>query len=513
MESFSDWVGASSSDSPELLYRPTHDPATHADEWFGVMNYSPTDCLPRTVPKSTLEKIYLVVLSDPPDASPARKAILELIDRVIGYKSLPLVEIECGQEMARRVASLSGVEVVLPALQTLDKTRSVAIGIDLLAAIERAHRNGQRSNYLFGGRLSGEAPGYPFIRYEADRLIVDADLSKEWSTEPAIMPVINMSLGTKPTDYPFLRNDIVNLATYGVAVAQSQLIVISAGNCGHDENELETMSAWAQPSWVLSVGATEDAGGKILAKYSARGTPDDPLSGPDVVAWGRSGIHPYPQGTSFAAPRVSFYAMICAAALLQLRHGFQVAGGQAVEGVRLVGLGMIDSWGKKIWQDINPRLPMPALPVIGLDMNGITNIARTAAEHGINFNVRGNAEILRSLLTAAAQPIPGYEKHEVGFGFLNEQLVLDYIATLNGADVFNMFATQKVSSKVNDAVSRWHVFDRSHLDNLARIVQDTAPQWRYDWRRQRIACSYVGEELSQLSQDVQEYGIGVDSVS
>jgi len=497
------------------LYRPTDDPEAHADDWFGVMNYSsPSECQPRTVPRDTLGNTYLVVFSDSPDVSPARKAILDLVDRVIEYKSLPLVEIECGEDVARKVASLSGIEVVLPALQTLDKTRSVAIGIDLLASIEKAQRNGQGSNYLFGGRTSGEAQGYPFIRYESDRLMVDADSSKEWSTQPAIMPVINMSLGTKPIDYPFLRNDVVNLATYGVASAGAQLIVISAGNCGQYENGLETMSAWAQPTWVLSVGATEDVDGKTLAKYSARGTPNDPQSGPDVVAWGRSSISPFPQGTSFAAPRVSFYAMVCAAALLQLRHGFQIATGQTVEGVRLVGFGIIDSWKTKteIWQDVNPRIPMPALPVIGLNMNGITNVARTATEHGINLNVQGNAEILRSILTAAAQPISGCERHEVGFGFLNEQIVLDYLAALSGADVLNMFATQNVPSKVSDDASRWHVFDRSHLGTLARIVHDTCPRWKYDWRTQRIACSYIGDELSQLSQNEQEYGRAVDNL-
>ena len=510
-EASAEWDGSRLSQTAAPMFRPTADAEAQRGEWFGAMDAAPIDCLPRNVAWTTLPTRYLAVLRDRDPASATRASIVELLGaHALMYASVPLVEMECAEELARQIAALPGVELVLPALENVDSTRAVAIGLDLLASYGELQRAGAAEGSVIGGRTEDERPGYPIVACTDDRVDITADPSIRWPTEAAIMPVINLSLGTKPIDYPFLLNDIVNLATYGLGSAGVQLVVMSAGNGGSTASGRESMSAWAQAPWVLSVGATSDAEGTTLAGYSGRGVSGDPQSGPDLVAWGRSEIAPHPIGTSFAAPRVTYCAMICAAAILELRHGVQVATNQQIEGVRLVGAGFIDSWGTAIWADPFPRMPVPALPVIGLQMDGIAQVARVATTHGIELDVRGSAGMLRALLLAAAQPVAEYGPHEVGAGFVSAEIVLDHLATLTGAEVLEMFGAAALTDEVRAEASRFHVFDRGQLGTLAQIVAATSPQWRYDWRRQRVGARPAhGEALGALSDEERVYGIAV----
>jgi hypothetical protein len=510
MNGSSSFVGTPLPKAPELVYRPTVDLEAQEDEWFGVMNNVPGQCVPRDAPWQPLTNSYLAVLRSESANAETRARLLQLVERAVVFRTLPLAELKCTEEAARQVVTLPGVEFVVPALEGTPRTRSIAIGLDWLATVGELQQAVHLNDSVFGGRTPGQPPGYPVLGHDGDRLIIDADPNVEWPTEPAIMPVINMSLGTKPVDYPFLRNDIVNLATYGVGVRGSQLLVVSAGNCGTFRTGRETLSAWAQAPWVLSVGATADPEGRVLAEYSGRGAPDKPDSGPDLVAWGKSDIAPHPEGTSFAAPRVTFSAMLCAAALLQLRHAVQVASGKVVEGIRLVGCGFVDSWGKSIWNG-QPRVPVPALPAIGVRSDELAALLRFCEEHGLELNVRGTAAVLRSLLIAAARPMAGYEKHEVGAGFLSVPIMSRFLAELSGADMLRMFASEEVPSNVLSEASRWHVFDGRRLETLVRVVAATRPEWRYDWRRQRYAARpAVGESLDTISEEQRTYGLEIN---
>ncbi len=247
MTTFFPWNAVALPDSAEGLYRPPTDLEAHVDEWFGVMTYSPTDCIPRNIPRKTLQNTYLIILSDSSKTSSTLRTVLKLADRVITYKNLPLIEVKCEKKTARRIAGLSRVEAMLPTLKNLNKTRSVVVGIDLLTSFGEAQQGGHSEGYAVKGRSRGAPPGYPVVRYEDGRLIIDADPQIEWAAEPAVMPVINVSVDTKAIDYPFLKNDIVNLTTYGVATTKSQLIVISTKNYKQNKNNTKTMSAWAQP--------------------------------------------------------------------------------------------------------------------------------------------------------------------------------------------------------------------------------------------------------------------------
>jgi hypothetical protein len=454
---------------------------------------------------------YLVILKDINVARGDRLSILKAAGVGKAYRTIPVIEVECDDNTAESLRVFPAVRTILPALDGIDETRLIANGVDFLATLGELQRNGDFSEAVSrtytGGRTRGEMPGYPRLQATARGIELLPDPQIDWPAEPAIMPVINMSLGTFPRDYPFLPNDLVNLATWGAA--HQQLVVIPAGNCGH-HFDVETMSAWAQAPWVLSVGATTDETGTELAEYSSRGSSNNPASGPDLVACGVCSTDRGKSGTSFAAPKVTVIAMICAAAILQLRHAVQVATSQDVDGVRLVGAGWLDAWGEEIHKEYMSRWALPALPVVGPDSERISATMKAASVENVRLDIRGNERILREMLVKAARPVPGYGPHEVGAGFLDEDIALDYLASLSGASLIRMFGDGHGSTSLFDKTSDIKVLDRTELQTLAELVRLSSPIWKFDWRTQRWALRRASaDELSDLSEDERRYGIGI----
>jgi hypothetical protein len=321
------------------------------------------------------------------------------------------------------------------------------------------------------------------------------------------MPVINMSLGTKVIDYPFLLNDVVNLAT--ASASGEILLVMAAGNCG--DRPGESMSAWAEPDWVLSVGATEDEDGTRLAGYSSRGHAADPATGPDLVAYGRSAIPPHPEGTSFAAPRVTAYAMVAAAAILQLVRIDRSRQG-VVAGIPLVGLGFIDSFPGTIWEVARPKWEIGALPVIGVDVAAVTAILDLATHAGIRVAVHGGPAITRRLLLDATTPMAGYSGHEVGRGIFDRRRLLDHLGAATGEDLVQWFGDVDPATELDPGLAETlrglRLFDRTGLERLTDIVVASCPEWRYDWRSSRAGWVPVtADELAALPEDQRRRGV------
>jgi hypothetical protein len=496
----------------EIIEGTTNDSLNVQPDWFGLMNNSPKRCAPLGVPREPLQNKYLIVIKDAAISSIGYKNIEKIVDRLTAYRYLPIAEIECSGERAKEISDFPEVEWLLPALTNFDQLRNISHGFDILALVAEVQRQSIASSgiTLIGGHTPGKSGAYPVILREDGDLKLQLDPSINWSTPAAIMPVVNMSIGTWASDYPFLKNDIINLATYCVA-CRGQLVVVSAGNCGQSSDGSKTMSAWAQAPWVLSVGATEDADGKILASYSSRGVIDDSQSGPDVVAWGQSGISNSKEavGTSYAAPRVTFYAMLCAAALLELRHAMLVALGRETEGVRLVGCGFIDDFGKEINWSPKPRKTVTALPIVGLNMAGVEALKCLISNNDISIDIQGNAKILRFLLLNAARPIERYKNHEIGAGFLSEEIILDYLAKLTGKDILELFAIDGVPCELTVKASRFYMFNRTQLADLSIILSNTAPMWHYDWQRRRLGSRpFLADDgaISELTDFEFEYG-------
>ena len=194
---------------------------------------------------------------------------------------------------------------------------------ELSARSTRLPRRWQSTKWKVGRRESSEQKSTPavlplFILEGASGLIsIEPDV--RWPTDAMLLPVVNLSLGPQSILFPVDLGDAVQASTW--YLSRACLVVAAAGNSGTIRGT-ETMSAWAQPPWVMAVGRRQMTRADKCSQASIQdvGVPEVSDSGPDVVAWGRSFIDPTRKGTSFAAPRVSYSALRCAAAILYLAH-------------------------------------------------------------------------------------------------------------------------------------------------------------------------------------------------
>lgn len=436
---------------------------------------------PRAATIAASDSRFLAVLAT--DAVGVIDAIRALGVRARPYRVVPVVEIEATPELALQVGSLPGVERVLPALGVLDGSRRFANGIDVLLQVARAQHTENDARLLFAGRTAGDAHGYPVYSRDSG---LDVDTGLDLPAPPALVPVINLSAGPASPAFPFLLNDLVNIATFAGSLADV-LLVLAAGNCGtHGPGSL---SAWARAPWVLSVGATVDETGTELAPYSAIGDADDPASGPDLVADGRSYVPPHPVGTSFAAPKVTFFTRLVVAALCQLGTEVRVQSGAAPHGVPLVGCGIVDRFGSSIWNSYHDLIPLQALPIVGVDREAVAACLKIARHHGATLDVRGTPDLVRSLLVEAARPMPGYAPHQVGAGFIDERGVRERLGAFTGLQAMRLFGgggaiPDEAARRLDDL----HLFDPEGLKDLAAVVTSTGPVFAYDYEGQRIAA-------------------------
>lgn len=465
---------------------------------FGSLDAGPVDCSAQGA-LALRDDRYLVVLS-PQSGWAQRQAVLQVAGGGQACRALPLLVAHCDAAAAASIAALPSVLRVMPALENLEETWPIVEGLDFLAGTHVAHQQGSGIAGTTGGHARGAMRGYPVLRPASGGLELHFDPGLDLAAEPALMPAINFSLGTYARDYPVTGNDAVNAATWGVA--QEQLVVAAAGNCGTHPG-VSSVSAWARMPHVLAVGATTDESGNELAPYSSTGTPDQSGSGPDLVACGNSAVDPSVQGTSFAAPRVTFMACLITAALLQLRHALQVCAGRDVEGIRLVGPGMLDAWarggiwGRRAWA----RNGLPSLPAVGTDAAAVAALWRLIASQGLPVQIRGGVTLLHELLRSAARPMPGHGHWQVGAGFVSDDLVLDRLAAVTGADVLRWFVRDPRRVALMPDAARLRVFDRRALATMKEVVRASYPQWNVDWQTRSFAWRLQeGESIDAIGE-------------
>jgi hypothetical protein len=384
--------------------------------------------------------------------------------------------------------------------------RSVAIGIDHLIKLAVGLREGGPN--LIGGREAG-VPGYPALIGEPGSWQVVPDQSLDWAAGSLIVPTLNLSCGPPTPRFPLTGHDLGYLAIE-LAAAQDILVVVAAGNCGRLGND--SIQAWARIESVVSVGATDDAEGTSLAEYSGRGIPEDPSSGPDVVAYGASQLDDRVRGTSFAAPRVSALANLIVAALLQLRRELLVAKGADEHGVPLVGRATVDDFGTEIWGIAGRQLDIPALPLAGVNRDAVIRAQQVADKAGVTLRLTGTRELLRRLLVSFARPMPGYEPHEAGAGFLDLGIVLDGLAALSAWDLFGWAADEPPSEhhSLRVELDALKLFDPLTLPALADVVAMSSVNLVYDRLTQRYAWQPWRDGLpSDLPLDVRLNGAKV----
>jgi Subtilase family len=267
------------------------------------------------------EPSIAVVLVDPPRYLEVVKAVDDIVDTFGAYRALPLLSLPLDLSRADDVESIEGVdgiEVADPSLQ------SMLAGLDEAALLMA----GLSSVWGCGGVAPGDT--YPQAYGEPAGSVAP----------PAVCAAVNLSLRPTNEHLAALRpNDSINHVTKYLSAYC--VPVVAAGNNHTLAAGYETVSPWAEPPWVLAVGATVDPEGTQEADYSARGSRANPDVGPDILAWGASALNTARVGTSFAAARASRFVVLARAWLLQLNANL---GRIAAEpfGVPLVGVAVVD---------------------------------------------------------------------------------------------------------------------------------------------------------------------------
>jgi serine protease AprX len=231
--------------------------------------------------------------------------------------------------------------------------------------------NGARS----GGKYAGVAPGAQIVGLSAGDLTLsfvlagfDYILQKGAAMN---VRVVNCSFSANTL---FDANDPVNIATKMLTDAGVN-VVFSAGNNGPG---LYTLNPYAVAPWVVSVGATDDAG--HLADFSARGAFGSNLFHPTLVA----------PGVSVVSLRSSTVASITGA--LGIESGADA-------------------------QNLSPS----ELPFYTTSSGTSFSAPQVAATIALMLEANPNltpAQV-RSILQNTATPLPPYYQYEVGAGMLN----------------------------------------------------------------------------------------------
>lgn len=408
----------------------------------------------------------LVAFESPPDEDTLAR--VRAIARVRWlYRQLGIAEVE-GDDKAALEAP-PGIALVTHAWNAVGSTRGLVVGLNALCTFASHQASYPDMFYRHPPGI-----GYPVMTSRDGRRELDLDPAMELATPPALLPVVNMSLGTISVEFPTAVHDVVNLAT---AAASSQvLVVIAAGNCGKREGD--SMSAWARPEWVLSVGAVDDAEGTIIAPYSSRGDP-----GPDLVALGRSELNQDIRGTSFAAPRVTFLARLVVAAFCELGREVMIAQGHPPVGVPSIGSGFIDDFGDEMWWEPTSATAFQALPLVGVHVPAVAALVKYAVG---TLTVRNTPALVREILISSASPVLGAPTGAAGAGFVNQDLVIDRLSAITGEELWTWFGTGPAPEGAE--LGELRPFDAAGLHDLASVVSITGPTVKFDYKTGRWAA-------------------------
>jgi len=310
---------------------------------------------------------------------------------------------------------------------------------------------------------------------------------RKYECPPAYMPVLNLSIGPE-----YARNTHVDYALK--ILAETRLLTVSAGNDGPSRNNKSTINKFIRNErhkGIVVVGATDESG-KELAKYSATGLVNEEFRRPCVVA--KPGNF---TGTSFSAPKVANSACICFDAVFQVANVESTLRSESAAGVPLVGWGILDELDGDL--GLPSRTNLPAMPFLGVYENDLRDAFAKLHERSVvpKFSIHGPP--IRQLILDSAENLDGYEIHEIGSGYISEELLLDHLVNLNFGTILNSFCDNIPVAEIPAAVWELKVFDRDELSELARIGNASRPIWVYDYAEPKFVVNRIkGGQLAQL---------------
>jgi len=404
------------------------------------------------VPPSSIILVDLVQFSD------ASSDIVQAVASAAPFAALPIYLADAADPGLDRVRQLLGVVGVVPGdeftlsmLQGLDRTAQLCLGL------------------LDEWTVGGVAPGqpYPYVFDEPEGV----------AAPTAVCAAVNISL-TPPNDdvAPTLPTDVINHATR--AIAELTVPVVAAGNHHGSAVSFETVSPWAEPDWVLAVGATSDEAGETEWPRSARGSSTNPQVGPDILTWGQDALSvDVSIGTSFAAARMSAMAVVCRGWLFEVAANIDRLSGRAF-GVPLVGAAIVD---RKLTEV--PELPAGefiALPVLAsaagaLEQGGLDQDAMNALAGALRgWDAVRATRVL--LLEAAAATSPRPARPLSAPSLTPERL----IQFLDGVSVRRLFELVLRASPPAAASHDAPIFTPGTAERLRIIVWASQPVWGWD---------------------------------
>ncbi|MEZ4599660.1 MAG: S8 family serine peptidase [Syntrophotaleaceae bacterium] len=483
-------------------------------DWYGRLDL--TDALPISKPTQASD-LWMILYEDWFDQQKIagdRTLIREVMafrnhveqsfpDAVV-FDFLPILFVRGSRNKIESLSRVPRYRYAFPQTVEVDDYLPVLRGINALRS-ETGHQLFEWQAFVQKG---GILPDDSFVggmmpegRYPSplDSRLILSDPMIPRSTPPAWMPVLNLSIGPMLPENP-LNPVLIALS----AAANTHLVVVAAGNAGMLEG-LSTLNGWAPLGSAMVVGATEDDQGLQLAKYSSTGLPADDRNHPDVVAWGDSPLGTG-RGTSFAAPRVAKLGCLAAAAVFQVLRVQEECLGRSV-GVPLVGWGMIDTGGEIAVLPAHDGSTV--LPFGGIDEQVLGDTFQTARRTGKVFNFFLNGALLRSMIIKSAKRMPGYGVQQVGAGFVNEKLFLDWLARQTVEDFLAPFGPIDL---IPSALRQRPVFHRDGLAGFADAAKRAQPIWFFDYERQRFGVNRSpdkGEQRLPLSGRGVSHGIQV----
>jgi hypothetical protein len=321
------------------------------------------------------------------------------------------------------------------------------------------------------------AKAYPTFE-PSSNLLIRGKPSVLREADPAWIPVINLSIGPH-RELPVELNDPLRFAL--AAISPTHLAVVAAGNYGPHS---DSMNPWALSEGVLSVGAMQDAA--TLWSGSSRGSSKGSMKGPDVVASGTLS-NPDDIGTSYAAPRVAYLCLVCAAVIAELRCALLEIQG-VMAGVPCQALAIIDIPAEATEIEMNavvPYVDIPALPLLGLRRELVDESFRRVAL-GANKDLGVPLSVLGDIVRKSASSLPGYGPAEVGNGLVSEDGLLRYLSRLTMAEVVTWFVRDAI---LPDKLGCELAFDKNGLQQLASIVKMTRPLYLWDIRNRAFVIA------------------------
>lgn len=318
------------------------------------------------------------------------------------------------------------------------------------------------------------------------------------------MAAVNLSLAPG-IDKRFDSADAVNVATEVAAVEIP--VVLAAGNFGGD-GQVETITGWAEAQWVISVGATADNEGRVVAGNSSRGGEASPSVEPTVVA---SGLVDAYEGayTSYAAPKVSdcLGDLLCWS--LDVAQAVATVSGETVIGAPRVGIGYVDidlitasrgiPHGATVAQLGLPDLPLPSLPVGASDPDNVDQILGLLRSENLTWDLDPNPTRLRAMLLETAVPVPNSPRRESGNGFVSADGVAAYLKKFSGLHFARIFANGDLSPRVAERLAAITVAVDGCVETAQRDWRRTRTKWAADLNRYLRPYRFRTDLIGQLT--------------